>query len=57
VEPASVIALSQALTEVISMTQKERDAMGERAANRIKQRFSARALQEATLRVYSELLD
>lgn len=57
VEPASVIALSQALTQVISMTQKERDAMGERAANRIKQRFSARALQEATLRVYSELLD
>jgi len=55
--PADVDDLAKALTEVMAMSQKERDDMGQSAALRVKSRFSARALQAATLRVYSELLD
>lgn len=57
VEPGSVDALETALAAAISQPEVARAAMGKAARQRIESRFSAKALQTATLRVYREVLD
>ena len=55
--PGDPAALADALEEALAMPQGARETMAGAAQARIAERFSKRALQAATLRVYRELLD
>jgi glycosyltransferase involved in cell wall biosynthesis len=57
VDPGNVESLASALAELIAMSAEQRAVMGQAACERVTKRFSARALQAATLRLYREILD
>ncbi|MCW5725528.1 MAG: glycosyltransferase family 4 protein [Maricaulaceae bacterium] len=50
-------ALAAAIAHAMAMTPAQRVAMGAAGAERVKTRFTVRALQESTLRVYRDLLE
>ncbi|MDG1416799.1 MAG: glycosyltransferase family 4 protein [Maricaulis sp.] len=57
VVPGESNLLAEAIIEAMSLSAEQRDLMGELAAKRTRELFSAQALQAATLRVYKEILD
>jgi glycosyltransferase involved in cell wall biosynthesis len=56
VPPAQPTALAAAIERVLSLNEQERHALGERARQTVLCRNTVRAMQQATLRVYQELL-
>ena len=56
VPPGDPAALAEALRAVLALTPLERAALGARARAEVSARFSVRAMQDATLAVYDEVL-
>lgn len=56
VPPAQPTALAAAIERVLSLSEQGRHALGERARRTVLCRNTVRAMQQATLRVYQELL-
>lgn len=55
--PGDAAELADAIAGAIAMGEDGRARIGAAAASRVTERFSARSLQNATLRVYSEVLE
>jgi glycosyltransferase involved in cell wall biosynthesis len=56
VPPADPAALAATLARVLALPEAERAAVGARARAAVLARYTTRAMQEATLAVYRELL-
>jgi glycosyltransferase involved in cell wall biosynthesis len=56
VAPGDAEALASSIGEAMSLTEAERQAMGQRAREAVLARFTTAAMQRATLNVYAELL-
>lgn len=56
VTPGDPVALAELLGRVLAMPEAEREAVGARARAAVLARFTTRAMQDATLAVYRELL-
>ena len=53
-QPSSAEALAERLRQALSLSQQERKAMGEAAAEHVRANFSVGRMQERTLKVYEE---
>jgi glycosyltransferase involved in cell wall biosynthesis len=56
VPPNDPAALAAALGRALAMSAEDRQALGQRARAAVEQRYTVRAMQDATLDVYEELL-
>jgi len=56
VPPGDANALASAISQATSLTEADRQAMGQRARQAVLARFTTAAMQRATLNVYAELL-
>ena len=56
VPPGDAAALAAAIDQALALPDVERDALGQRARQAVQRGYSVRAMQEATLDVYEELL-
>jgi glycosyltransferase involved in cell wall biosynthesis len=56
VPPGDAAALAAAIDQALALPDVERDALGRRARQAVQRGYSVRAMQEATLDVYEELL-
>jgi glycosyltransferase involved in cell wall biosynthesis len=56
ISPGDPAALAQAIHWVLGLPEQERNAVGARARQAVLARYTTRAMQEATLAVYRELL-
>jgi len=56
-EPGSSFALREAIEKAVAIGRNGRQEMGSRARRRIKERFSTRAMTDATLAAYNELFE
>jgi glycosyltransferase involved in cell wall biosynthesis len=56
VPPAQPAALAAAIERVLSLSEQERQALGQRAREAVLRHNTVRAMQQATLQVYQELL-
>jgi glycosyltransferase involved in cell wall biosynthesis len=56
VPPAQPAALAAAIERALSLNEKERQALGQRARAAVLDRNTVATMQAATLRVYEELL-
>jgi glycosyltransferase involved in cell wall biosynthesis len=56
VPPAQPSALAAAIERVLSLSEQERQALGQRAREAVLRHNTVRAMQQATLQVYQELL-
>ncbi len=56
VPPGDPAALAAAIDQMLALPQEERQALGQRARAAVQRSYTVRAMQEATLDVYEELL-
>jgi glycosyltransferase involved in cell wall biosynthesis len=56
VPPGDPAALAAAIDQALALPEADRQALGQRARQAVQRSYTVRAMQEATLDVYEELL-